>query len=131
MMHKNNYTLVICCLLALVLLSGCLSTKISRYTDEKLPPTPKEFNVQLVHPENIVEVPYDVIGYIEIKASELYSADFIINRLRKKARAIGGDAISDVNQQIVEEKFPSLLDYLNFYGTVWSAEVIRWGQEEK
>jgi len=105
------------------LVSGCMTTRVVPYEDHKRLPLSTETPVPILDIGRINE-PYTVIGYVEIKASELYSAETIMAKMRRKARRLGGDALSDFNQYPVKKKFPRLLDYLNFYGNVWSAEII-------
>ena len=107
------------------MVSGCLSTKVTSYEDEVRASRPKDALVPIVDLRNI-DRPYQVIGYIEIKSSDVYTTEMIINRLRKKARKLCGEALSDVIQEPIEEKFPQFFDWLNFYGNSWSAEVLIW-----
>jgi len=112
----------------LILLSGCISTKVTSYEEIERASCPRGYPIKVIDLAHEPR-PYTVIGYIEIKASELYSTETIFRKMRKQARTLGGDALSDIIQQPVDKKFPFFFDYLNFYGNVWSAEVIAWEDE--
>ena len=117
---------MIVCLL--ILLSVCLSTKVTSYEEVERASYPQDYLIKVIDLAHELR-PYTVIGYIEIKASELYSTETIFRKMRKRARRLGGNALSDIIQQPVDKKFPFFFDYLNFYGNIWSAEVIAWEDE--
>jgi len=109
--------------------AGCISTTIAAYNEDRSRVRhPKDYPIRIIDLRH-EQRPYEVVGYIEIKASELYSTEFIFKKFRAVARKLGGDAVSDIIQDPVEKKFPFLFDYLNFYGNIWSAEIVAWREE--
>ena len=122
---KKNLFIVVC---LLFFLSGCISTKVTSYEEVERASFPQDYPIKVIDLAHELR-PYTVIGYIEIKASELYSTETIFRKMRKRARRLGGNALSDIIQQPVDKKFPFFFDYLNFYGNIWSAEVIAWEDE--
>ena len=123
---SKNFLFFVC--FPSIILSGCISTKVTSYEEVKRDPYPKDHLIKIIDLTQ-VRRPYEVIGYIEIKASELYSTESIFRKMRKRACKLGGDAISDIVQQPIDKKFPFFFDYLNVYGNIWSAEVIAWEDE--
>lgn len=114
------------CVLLCLLLSGCISSKVIRY--EEVPVSSISSSRQFLPVVDVRHTnrSYAVIGCVEIKASDFYSAEKIVQKLRKKAALLNGDAISDVCQEPLAEHFPYFFDYLNLYQYRWSAEVIQW-----
>ncbi len=122
---KTKLQRVVCYLLLLLCINGCVSVSVTNYEDAKRQPKPKDFNVKVLDLAN-VEREYKTVGNIELKLSELYSAEGAFARIRKIAGKMGGDAVSDVSQTHLPDKFPIFFDYLNFYASLWTAEVIVW-----
>ena len=122
---RKNVVIIFC---LLILLSGCVSTKVTSYEEGERASYPPDYPITVIDLAHEVR-PYTVIGYVEIKASELYGTETIFKKMRKRARRLGGEALSDIIQQPVDKKFPFFFDYLNFYGNIWSAEIIAWEDE--
>jgi hypothetical protein len=107
------------------LLSGCVSTSIERYSDIPYEQNKDVKSLSIVDLRN-TERPFEVIGYVQIKASEVYTPLQIMKKIDSIAKKMGGDAVSDLSQTILPKKFPHFFDYLNFYHSRWSAEIIVW-----
>ncbi len=109
----------------LLSLNGCISTKIDRYTETDYPKNTSPYSVSIVDVRQ-VDRSYEVIGHVHVKASEVYTPTQMMHTFQKICKRMGGDAISDLSQKPLPQKFPAFFDYLNFYSTLWSAEIIIW-----
>ncbi len=125
---EHFWIILIFCLFCIITISGCISTRVTLYEEVETDSTLRDNSVKIIDLAH-VDRAYKVIGYIEIKASELYGTESIFRRMRKRAHKMGGDALSDIIQQPVDKKFPFFFDYLNLFGNIWSAEVIVWQDE--
>lgn len=124
MFRMKNRKRILFTIICVALMYGCVSVKTKSYV-ASLQPAQDNQSLPFVD-VNDLRVPYRVIGYIEIKSSDVYEAESIMRTMQKKARAMGGDAISDLVQEPIPKRFPFFFDYLNFYNNKWSAEVIVW-----
>jgi len=88
-------------------------------------------------PDNCVEVlevrdinqPYKVIGQVEVSAGKLYDVKDIVQRLKKAAGQMGGDAISDLQCNSGATGVPITPDGETHFGYFWnscSAKVLVW-----
>jgi len=106
---------------------GCMNVRTTYY----------DIDIRPTQPENCVEVlkvrdinqPYKVIGLAEVSASELHNIRDIVQRLKKAAGQMGGDAISDLQCKSGATGFPITPDGETHFGFFWnscSAKVLVW-----
>lgn len=85
-------------IMLLLITIGCVKTGVLMLTDSKYPPKPKNYNVQVFLDKEPTR-PYkkiaivDAIDEIEAKDSRVEALEKFIEKLQKKCREIGADAI--------------------------------------
>ncbi|MBW1754018.1 MAG: hypothetical protein JRF60_07965 [Deltaproteobacteria bacterium] len=106
---------------------GCVNTRCIRYETSARSPKPSDFPIEILDGTNIGK-PYKVIGVVEANAGKLHSPTDTINHLKREARAMGGDALLNIQHgsgggMVV----PAGTIYM--YGNlreIWTAKVIVW-----
>lgn len=106
---------------------GCVNTRCIRYETSARSPKPSDFPIEILDAANIVK-PYKVIGVVEANAGKLHSPTDTINHLKRQARAMGGDALLNLQHGPGAGMImPVGSSYM--YGNlreIWTAKVIVW-----
>lgn len=100
--------------LAAVLLAACgVTTKVTPYETKVRPVKRAGRAIEVYDSSESVTRPFKVIGVVQAIGGFLSREDDLREKLVTEARALGGDAIVDVDRHAV--------------GGGWSAKVIVWG----
>jgi len=98
-------------LLILVLSLGNLSCSIYRINSQEVTDnvyTPKESSSEVVYLERL-DRPYEVIGFVTVNTERRQDRETVINKMKKEAAALGGDAITNLQVEATDtwKKMPA------------------------
>jgi len=124
---QKNFTIMYRLIIILLFLSmsACATVSVDRYEDIKRPSKSHQEHIKITDLNN-ENRKFQTIALVVLKVSDIYTPNMALKKLRKVASEIGGDALSDITQKRIPKKFPTFLDWLNFYKDVWTAEVLVW-----
>lgn len=106
---------------------GCMSVRTTYYDIDTRPARLAD-SVEVFDVRDVNQ-PYKVIGLVEVSASELYDVRNVVQRLKKAAGQMGGDAISDLQCKSGATGVPVTPDGETHLGYFWnscSAKVLVW-----
>ena len=115
-------------------LPGCANVTVLRYETVSRQPKPFGFPISILDKAKI-DRPYKVIGLVQIDANKEEFAAEIIEQIKHEARRLGGDALMDLHQEPVENRFSfgsgypiyqHDLFYTGHFRDLWTAKVIVW-----
>jgi hypothetical protein len=113
-------------LIIIILLSSCVRTRVIVYETTPRTPKPSDYPIEILDIANI-DKPYKVIGVVKATPKGRRSPEAILEKLRTKAREMGGDALIDLT---IGEGDKVIIPTGNLFvvkrGETWTAKVIVW-----
>ena len=81
-----------------LLISGCASVRSVKYENITRLEKAKDYPIEIIERRDIKKE-YKVIGLAQVNAGKLHDTADVMNKLREQARKMGGDALTELEQQ--------------------------------
>jgi hypothetical protein len=115
-------------LISASLFSGCMSVRSYYYHGCYREPRPEGASVEILEPQEVNRA-YRVIGEVEAKANRGTDIVKVMERLKRAARRMGGEALVDLQYQSKGTGIPVTRDgstYVGYVRDFWRGKVIVW-----
>lgn len=123
-MKKSGVILAIC-----LLPMGCAMVNVRCISYESTPRTPKpqDYVIEIVDLKDI-DNPYKVIGEVDANAGKKHDTNDVLEKLKKAAKKMGGDALIELQSQPIGGGVPYQggMIYSGHIRDLWKAKVIVW-----
>ena len=116
--------------LAIMALSGCVSSRSVRYELTDRTSKPKNYPIEIFESKDLHR-PYKVIGLVQAEARRRHNIEDQIEHLRIKAREMGADALVGLQHVPIGVGVPSQggTIYSGHSRDLWTAKAIVWVSE--